>query len=91
MCLKEGVHIVTIPKFSPEEYVKALEEHRPYHLFVVPSLLLFLASHPAITKEHLDSVKEVTSGAASATEGVLQKFRQKLGRDDVVIRQGYFF
>ncbi|KAK9722862.1 AMP-binding enzyme [Popillia japonica] len=89
VCLKEGIHLVTIPKFTPEDYVKALEEYRPAYLFVVPSLLLFLASHPGITKEHLQSVKDVTSGAASATEGVLQKFRQKIEKDDIIIRQGY--
>ncbi|GJQ65039.1 hypothetical protein Trydic_g7193 [Trypoxylus dichotomus] len=89
VCLKEGIHLVTIPKFTPEDYIKALVEHRPSYLFVVPSLLLFLASHPAVTKEHLQSVKDVTSGAASATEGVLQKFRQKIDRKDIIIRQGY--
>lgn len=86
--LKEGLHIVTIPKFTPEEYIKALVQHKPSYLFVVPSLLLFLASHPAVTREHLDSVKSVTSGAAPCTEGLLQKFREKVGRDDVLIRQG---
>ncbi|XP_022913292.2 uncharacterized protein [Onthophagus taurus] len=86
--LSQGVHIITLPKFTPEDYIKALEEFRPTFLFVVPSLLLFLASHPAITKDHLSSIKNVTSGAASAPEGLLQKFRQKCG-NDVVIRQGY--
>lgn len=90
VALKEGLHLVTIPKFSPEDYIKALVEHRPSYLFVVPSLLLFLASHPAVTRDHLASVKSVTSGAAPCTEGLLQKFREKIGRDDVLIRQGNF-
>lgn len=84
-----GLHLVTIPRFTPEDYVKALQAYRPTALFVVPSLLLFLASHPAVTKKHLSSVRTVTSGAAPATEGLLQKFREKLGRDDVLVRQGY--
>lgn len=84
-----GLHLVTLPRFTPEEYVKALMEYKPTSLFVVPSLLLFLASHPAVTQEHLSSVRSVTSGAAPATEGLLQKFREKLGRDDVLVRQGY--
>lgn len=90
ICLKEGTHVVTLPKFSPEDYIKALIEYRPTYLFLVPSLLLFLATHPAVTKEHLISVKSVMSGAAPSTEGVLQKFRQKLGRNDIIIRQGIF-
>lgn len=83
-----GLHLVTIPRFTPEDYIKALVEYRPTALFVVPSLLLFLASHPAVTKEHLASVRMVTSGAAPATEGLVQKFKQKMGRDDCIVRQG---
>lgn len=88
VAIKEGLHIITLPKFTPEDYIKALVEYRPSYLFVVPSLLLFLASHPAVTKDHLSSVKSVTSGAAPCTEGLLQKFREKIDRDDVLIRQG---
>ena len=87
-CIQEGLHVVTMPKFTPEDYIKALVQHRPTYLFVVPSLLLFLATHPSVTRDHLSSVKSVTSGAAPATEGLLQKFRQKLDRNDVIIRQG---
>jgi 4-coumarate--CoA ligase len=89
LSLKNGAHIVTLPKFTPEEYIKTLVQYKPTFVFVVPSLLLFLATHPAVTKEHLSSVESVQSGAAPLTEGLLQKFRQKIGRDDVLIRQGY--
>ncbi|XP_017768016.1 PREDICTED: probable 4-coumarate--CoA ligase 3 [Nicrophorus vespilloides] len=89
LVLREGLHMITLPKFTPEEYIQALATHKPEYLFVVPSLMLFLASHPAVTKEHLASIKSVTSGAAPATEGLLQKFREKVGRDDITIRQGY--
>lgn len=83
----EGIHLVTLPRFTPEDYIKALIEQEPTDLFVVPSLLLFLASHPAVSKEHLKTIKSVISGAAPATEGLLQKFRDKVGRD-LLIRQG---
>ncbi|KAK4887003.1 hypothetical protein RN001_003274 [Aquatica leii] len=87
-CAKIGLTLVSLPKFTPEDYIRALLEHRPYFLFVVPSLLLFLASSSAVTKNHLASVEVITSGAAPATEGLLQKFREKVGRD-VTIKQGY--
>jgi acyl-CoA synthetase (AMP-forming)/AMP-acid ligase II len=60
---------------------------QPRVLFVVPSLLLFLASHPAITKEHLSSIDDVICGAAPATKNLIDKFKEKLDRD-VNIRQG---
>ncbi|XP_060530546.1 uncharacterized protein LOC132704528 [Cylas formicarius] len=87
--LRTGCHLITIPRFTPEDYIKALEEHQPSYLFVVPSLLLFLATHPAVKTEHLSSVEGITSGAAPLTEGLLQKFRQKLDNPNVSIRQGY--
>ncbi|XP_066150279.1 uncharacterized protein [Euwallacea fornicatus] len=87
--LRLGGHLVTIPRFTPEDYINALVNYRPTYLFVVPSLLLFLATHPTITKEHLSSIEEITSGAAPLTEGLLQKFRQKIDNPAVVVRQGY--
>ncbi|KAB0799126.1 hypothetical protein PPYR_07006 [Photinus pyralis] len=85
---KLGISLVSLPKFTPEDYIKALLEHKPYFLFVVPSLLLFLATHPSVTKNHLSSIEIVSSGAALASESLLQKFRDKVGRD-IMIRQGY--
>jgi acyl-coenzyme A synthetase/AMP-(fatty) acid ligase len=62
---------------------------QPTVLFVVPSLLLFLASHPAVTKEHLSSIEKVVCGAAPATKNLIDKFKAKLDRD-VNIRQGQY-
>lgn len=86
--LRDGQHLITIPRFTPEDYIKALTEYQPTFLFVVPSLLLFLATHPAVTKNHLASIEGIQSGAAPLTEGLLQKFREKINRPDVLIRQG---
>lgn len=82
--------MITIPRFTPEDYLKALVTYRPTFLFVVPSLLLFLASHPAVTSDHLASIEGIQSGAAPLTEGLLQKFRDKIKRTDIVIRQGAY-
>jgi hypothetical protein len=60
---------------------------QPRVLFVVPSLLLFLASHPAVTKEHLSFIDDVICGAAPATKNLIDKFKAKLNRD-VDVRQG---
>lgn len=50
--------------------------------------MLFLASHPAITKEMLAPVCEVLVGAAAATVQLQEKFRSKCV-EDIEIRQGY--
>jgi acyl-coenzyme A synthetase/AMP-(fatty) acid ligase len=60
---------------------------QPTVLFVVPSLLLFLASHPAVTKQHLSSIEKVVCGAAPATKNLIDKFKAKIDRD-IHFRQG---
>ena len=87
LCLKNGVHIVTMPKFSPEDYIKTLVTFKPSTLFVVPSLIQFLTSHPLVTKEHLASIKNVVSGAAPANPSLIRKFQEKL-KSGVTVRQG---
>ena len=60
---------------------------QPTVLFVVPSLLLFLASHPAVTKQHLSSIEKVVCGAAPATKNLIDKFIFKVDKD-ISVRQG---
>lgn len=90
LSLRNGMHVVTIPKFTPEDYLKALMEYKPEHLFVVPSLLLFLATHPGVNKDHMKSVTSIVSGAAPASPGLVERFRQKFGHN-IDIRQGKIF
>lgn len=50
--------------------------------------MLFLASHPSVTKEMLEPVTEVLVGAAAATVQLQEKFKTKCV-EDIAIRQGY--
>ncbi|XP_069687233.1 uncharacterized protein [Periplaneta americana] len=84
-----GMHLVSIPKFTPEDYLACIDKFKPTILFLVPSLLLFLASHPGVTKEHLSSIEKVVCGAAPATKNLIDKFKAKVDRDNINIRQGY--
>ncbi|XP_023703693.1 probable 4-coumarate--CoA ligase 2 isoform X2 [Cryptotermes secundus] len=83
-----GLHVVSIPKFTPEDYIACVAKFKPTILFVVPSLLLFLASHPTVTKEHLSSIEKVICGAAPATKNLIDKFKAKVDRD-IQFSQGY--
>nr|CAD7447284.1 unnamed protein product [Timema bartmani] len=86
--VSKGIHLITMNKFTPEHYITALKQYKPTILFVVPSLLLFLASHPDVTQEHLSTVTNVMSGAAPAPKNLIEKFKAKVGRDLRVV-QGY--
>ena len=83
-----GGHVISLPRFTIEDYIKCLETYRPHSVFVVPSLLLFLITHPEITQDHLSSIKRVICGAAPATKNLIEKFKEKIGRNDCVIDQG---
>lgn len=88
LCVKEGATVVTIPKFTAEDYIKALVKYRPNLIFVVPSLLQFLAAHPSVTGDILQSVEQVVVGAAAASIKVQESFKNKCGRD-IIILHGY--
>lgn len=76
-----GMHTITIPKFTPQDYINCLERYKPTILFVVPSLLMFLLTHPAITAQHLSGVRNIVCGAAPATKSLLDKFAEKFGQE----------
>jgi 4-coumarate--CoA ligase len=83
-----GAHLVTIPKFTPQDYIACLENHKPTVLFVVPSLLLLLITHPEVTPQHLSSVKKIFCGAAPMKKGLIDQFFKKIGRNDCTVSQG---
>ncbi|CAG9788381.1 unnamed protein product [Diatraea saccharalis] len=89
--LKLGYHIVSMPKFTPDDYIKCLVQYKPTTLFVVPSLLAFLGTHPMVTKDHLQSVETIMVGAAPTTDSILEKFLLKCQKtkDEVRLLQGY--
>ncbi|KAM3957827.1 putative 4-coumarate--CoA ligase 1 [Aphomia sociella] len=89
--LRLGYHVVSIPKFTPESYINCLVEYKPTSLFVVPSLLAFLATHPLVKKEHLQSIETIMVGAAPTTDSMLEKFLLKCDKtkDQIRLLQGY--
>ncbi|KAJ8719693.1 hypothetical protein PYW08_011868 [Mythimna loreyi] len=89
--LKLGYHVVTMPRFTPDDYIKCLVEYQPTTLFVVPSLLAFLATHPSVKKEHLQWVETIMVGAAPTTDSMLEKFLLKVEKtkDEIKLLQGY--
>ncbi|KAL1138535.1 hypothetical protein AAG570_008598 [Ranatra chinensis] len=87
--MKFGMHTITLPNFTPESYVKCLEKYKPTALFLVPTLMMFLAKHPSVKREHLSSVKAVMCGAAPATKALIDLFKEKAGKSDITVQQGY--
>jgi acyl-CoA synthetase (AMP-forming)/AMP-acid ligase II len=62
--LARGARLVTLARFEPEAFLKALQQYRVTHLAVVPPMLHFLALHPLVGSYDLSSLELIGCGAA---------------------------
>jgi len=89
--LQIGAKIVTVPRFEPEMYLKALVTYKPTWLNLVPPLVSFLSTHPMVKAEMLKSVVAVTGGAAPFGPALIESFMEKVKPNghDVEFREGF--
>ncbi|XP_060804236.1 uncharacterized protein LOC106130289 [Amyelois transitella] len=86
--LSVGVQMVSLPRFHPESFVNALKEHKITLLSAAPPLVLFIGSHPDVKREHLESLKLITSGAAPLPKLDVDRVREK-GTKDLIFLNLY--
>ncbi|KAI0235160.1 4-coumarate--CoA ligase 2 [Lamellibrachia satsuma] len=86
-CLKAGASVVSMPKFLPELFLKVIKDYKITFLPIVPPIMLFLAKHPMVNKDHFPSVHTVTTAAAPCGANTMVEVRDRL--DIPRIRQGY--
>lgn len=84
--LLNGATIVTMPRFDPEAYLRAVEEHRITRLFVVPTIAVLLAKSPLVDRYDLSSLDSIISGGAALDPEIARMVRERL---DCRINQGY--
>jgi 4-coumarate--CoA ligase len=89
MGLQVGAKIVTLPRFEPEQYLKALVTYKPTWLNLVPPLVSFLSNHPAVKTDYLKSLHAVTGGAAPFGPALIEKFKEKCAPNEVKFREGF--
>ena len=73
-----GAKLVTVPRFEPEPFLKAIADFRVTHLFVVPPVMQFLAGHPMVDAHDLSSVELIGCGAAPLGAALQEKVRERL-------------
>ncbi|MFY1636749.1 AMP-binding protein [Solwaraspora sp. WMMB335] len=84
--LLQGATLVTMPRFDPEEYLKAIQAHRITRLYIVPTLAVLLARSPLVDRYDLSSIRSIVSGGATLDPEIARLCRERLGCD---IAQGY--
>ena len=57
--LYKGGKLVTLPMFEPKMFLETMLTYRPTSLHLAPPLVSFLVHHPAVSQDHLASLKNV--------------------------------
>jgi acyl-CoA synthetase (AMP-forming)/AMP-acid ligase II len=68
-----GRTLVILPQFEPEAWLKAVQEERVTHSFVVPTMLRRIMEHPDFDKYDLSSLQLITYGAAPMPYEVVRR------------------
>ena len=76
--LAAGCKIVTVPRFEPEPFLKAISTYRVSRLGVVPPVMQFLALHPLIDAFDLSSIEIIGCGAAPLGMALEKKVAERL-------------
>lgn len=85
--LAKGTKLVTLPAFRPDTFLKALTEHKGTVLHAVPPIIMFLSNHDMVKPQHLETVRNIFSGAAPM--GALDAEKLIAKAPEVVFAQGY--
>jgi acyl-CoA synthetase (AMP-forming)/AMP-acid ligase II len=75
-----------LPKFEPKSFINALEKFKPTFLHLAPPLLAFCADHDGVTREALQSIHHVLTGAAPTGPTLLQRLKEKA--PNVIVKEG---
>jgi acyl-CoA synthetase (AMP-forming)/AMP-acid ligase II len=86
LALASGSAIVTLPRFSVEAYLAAVERFGVTRLHLAPPMVLQLVNSDAVAAFDLSSVRWAVSGAAPLDAELAARFEQKFG---VPVAQGY--
>lgn len=84
--LTNGATLIIMRSFEPNLFLKLLEQHRVTMAYLVPPIILFLGSHPAVKDHDLSSLSYILSGAAPLGEEQVAAVAKRI---DCRIVQGY--
>ncbi|XP_066275421.1 uncharacterized protein [Branchiostoma lanceolatum] len=85
--LRQGVKIVTIPRFEPELYLRIIQDYKVNRVMMVPPIALFLSKHPMVDQYDLSHVKDLMCAAAPMGMNLTMALKDKLKPHS--LRQGY--
>lgn len=78
--------LLLMPKFEPQPFLSALQQHRVSAAFIVPPVALFLAKHHAVDEYDLSALRFVLCAAAPLDARTQSDLSARLG---IPVRQGW--
>ncbi|EFX67408.1 hypothetical protein DAPPUDRAFT_203687 [Daphnia pulex] len=84
-----GAKLVTLPQFEVQSYLKAIDDHKPTAMHVVPPLATLLAQHPALKVESLSQMHTIFCGAAPLGVQTSVKLLERLNNPNLSLQEGY--
>jgi len=84
--LRRGASVVTLPRFDPEPFLRAVEVYRVTKAYLAPPIVLALARHPMIDRFDLSSLDLIAAGSGPQDENVALECERRLR---CPVRQGY--
>ena len=80
-----GGTLIVQSAFDPAGALRVIAEHRPTHLFAVPTMLRRIAELPAWPDEDTSSLRAVVSSGATLPAATAQACRERFGRPVVTV------
>ena len=71
MPLWAGAKVVFLPDFVPSQAVRAIEQHRVTHSFMVPAMILFMLQTPESKTADFSSLEVISYGGSPISDSVL--------------------
>jgi acyl-CoA synthetase (AMP-forming)/AMP-acid ligase II len=84
--LSRGVSLCIYPRFDPEAFLASVQRERITHVFMVPTMLNMLLSHPRLASFDLSSLRSISYGGAPMPA---RQIADAWGRIGPVLTQGY--
>jgi len=73
-----GQHVL-LPRFDAGEVLRLVEQHRVTRLFLVPTMVQSLLTHPRLDETDLSSVKQISIGGAPTPPSMLAEAEERFG------------
>lgn len=77
--LVSGAASILLPRYKPEELLKAIHRYRPTLFAGVPTMYIGLINHPDLPRYNLSSLRGCFAGAASLPPEVKKRFEELTG------------